>query len=236
MISTDSNLQTTAVARRKNPAAIRLFTLLELIIAMIVFALVAAALAALSNGVTKSWQRLQAEERRFDELMALDRTLDKLLRNCVPFTWTTEDNETLRAFSGEPDRLRLACRHDVNNMQQGGLRFISFEVRDQKLMAFYAQKPLLSREAVETVPVHQSVLAESVETIECLYADWVPDRGIEWLEAWPEERQTLPLAIVITVLWQDGRVESWVRRTAGNGFRERWGKWKPPTGAEGRSA
>ena len=31
----------------------------------------------------------------------------------------------------------------------------------------------------------------------------------------------------MTVNWKDGRSETWIRRTMGNSYRERFGKWEP---------
>jgi hypothetical protein len=33
---------------------------------------------------------------------------------------------------------------------------------------------------------------------------------------------------MMTLVWKDGRIESWLRRTMGNSYRERYGKWEPP--------
>ena len=46
------------------------------------------------------------------------------------------------------------------------------------------------------------------------------------VETVESERTDLPLAIMVTVHWQDGRVESWLRRSMGNGYRERYGRWE----------
>jgi hypothetical protein len=84
-----------------------------------------------------------------------------------------------------------------------------------------------------------SVLARDVDHVSFQYADFAPDqeddwnRRLEWVSEWDTDdehpREEIPLAIMITVVWQDGRAESWLRRTAGEGYRERFGKWKPRT-------
>ena len=65
--------------------------------------------------------------------------------------------------------------------------------------------------------------------VDFLYADWHPDTGLEWREEWnaENERFEVPLAIYAAVYWDDGRQESWLRRTAGSGQFERLGNWEP---------
>ena len=53
-----------------------------------------------------------------------------------------------------------------------------------------------------------------------------------WTDNWENvdsERTDLPLAILFHVIWDDGREESWLRRTTGNSFRERYGTYRPPS-------
>jgi len=218
--------------RRKSGASTRRFTLLELAVALIVFTMLAGVLFGFSREVTRSWGRLQAEQRRFAGLMALDRALDSILANAVPFMWRDEDNVPALLFLGESDRLRLAYLHQINNVEDGGLRFLELRVRDNRLEAVYRERPSLDwEEDAEFAKV--SLLADNVEEVLFEYADWIKDEGIDWVDEWDPERKDMPLAVIVQVRWQDGRVESWLRRTAGAGFHERWGKWEPHSPLEG---
>jgi len=109
---------------------------------------------------------------------------------------------------------------------------------DGDLLAHYQQRPFLTWDGLSDGPVETSVLSHGVASIEFLYVDLVDEADdVEWLADWqPEDededgkkRKTdqLPLAVMVTVRWQDGRTESWLRRTSGSGFRERYGQWKP---------
>lgn len=216
------------------------FTLLELMIALAIFMMLVALLTGFSREVSKSWTRLRREQNLFSELLVLDRTLDAMLTNAIPFVWpgVEVEDEPRPAFVGEPDRLRMAYLHRLNNVQDGTIRFVALEVVDGDLLAHYQQRPFLTWEDLAGAPVETSVLAQDVESVEFLYADLVDEaEDVEWLTEWqPEDedeqekrRKTdqLPLAIMIKVRWQDGRPEAWLRRTSGNGFRERFGHWKP---------
>ena len=76
-----------------------------------------------------------------------------------------------------------------------------------------------------------------MESISFLYADFSSDVSDEWKDrlfwrdSWEtedSERKDIPLAIQIRVKWQDGREESWLRRTMGNSYRERYGTFELP--------
>ena len=160
--------------------------------------------------------------------MALDRTLDTILSNAVPFAWTDEEGDPVPIFVGEPDGVHLAYLHRLNSMDDGALRFVTLEAADGYFRAFYTDRPRFVDDQEQEIQV--SVLAEGIEGVTFLYADWEgEDEGLRWLDQWdPEgERREIPLAIMLTLRWQGGRQETWLRRTAGSGRNERLGLWRP---------
>lgn len=203
----------------------RVFTLLELIIAMAIFLLVVVALVGFSLEVTKSWGRLQAEQTRFQNEMALDRALDSILTNIVPFVWRDEDNQPLPAFQGESSRLIVACLRGCDDPHDGSLRFVGLKVDDHRLVAEYQYRPFLTWGAVSDITC-TSVLAEAVSEVRFSYAKATAEGEIEWQEQWDNEEDGFPVGIMVRVFWENGWEQNWVRRTSGNGFRERWGKWE----------
>lgn len=204
------------------------FTLLELMIAVVILALITALLFAAGNAITQSWGRLTREEARFSELMALDRTLDHIMTNAIPFLWTDPDtNGPKPAFLGEPDRIRLAYRHALNTLADGSLRFAGITVERGDLKIVYMERPFLTWEKPQTA-WRETVMAHGVRGLRLQYADWDPgEKAVVWYEDWDPERLELPLGIVVTVTWEDGREECWLRRTAGAGYYERFGNWRP---------
>ena len=51
-----------------------------------------------------------------------------------------------------------------------------------------------------------------------VYAAYNEDNELEWYDFWDEEERgenTFPLAIQLTVTWNDDTTERWLRRTAG---------------------
>ncbi|MBN2451040.1 MAG: prepilin-type N-terminal cleavage/methylation domain-containing protein [Lentisphaeria bacterium] len=208
------------------------FTLVEVLVALVIFTLVALVMVSFSREMVRSWEQLRAEHARFHRLLALDRAVDSILSNLVPFDWRDEDGQTVPFFIGDPDYIRLAYLHPVAHADDGALRFLELFAEDGRLVAFYTQRPYLDPD-VSIDTARTAVLAEDVDRVSFLYADWEADDAgewgdrLEWVDTWDVERAEAPLAVLMTVHWRDGRVESWLRRTAGSGFRERWGKWEP---------
>ena len=53
-----------------------------------------------------------------------------------------------------------------------------------------------------------------------------------WASEWHShghDRDSRYANVILHVVWQDGREESWLRRTTGNSYRERYGTYDPPS-------
>ncbi len=219
----------------------RRFTLIELVVALLILSLTMGALYSFGRQVTLSWERLRRDQRRLADLMTLDRALDTLLANAVPFLWPDPEDanpgKERLLFEGRRESLLFATLHQPSpDDDEGGIRFVVLSLHDGNLLANYHSRPFRDwRDAGEGGRV--AVLAPNVKQLSFQYADFSPaaeaewgDR-LEWVAEWDVDkdkpRQEIPLAILVTVVWQDDRIESWLRRTSGQGYRERYGKWQP---------
>ncbi len=217
----------------------RHFTLLELAIAVVILMGLSLALFGYARSVSQNWAKILQEKNRFQELLALDRVIDAALSHAVPFTWKSDqasrEDEKFPFLVAQPNFLRLAYLHDLHDPVEGALRFGEFRVQEEKLYFTYSDRPFYQWEDLggrdQTV-----LLAEGVSHLVFSYLDWSDDQEDEWedrwlwLEEWETEdsqRMDLPLAIRMTVVWTNGRQETWMRRTMGNAYRERFGKWNP---------
>ena len=221
----------------------RFFTFLELIIAVTIFMLVSLGLFTFAHQVSDSWARLTVERNRFDELLSMDRAIDSILTNAIPFMW----KEVVDGLSSEipfivaeGDYLRIAYLHPLNDADEGAIRFVEFILEQGELKAVYTDRPFASWDEIDEERRTVCLLSTEVESLEFEYADWSSDVSDDWAERlfwrteWQdedadEERSDIPLAIRMTVTWEDGRQECWLRRTMGNSFRERYGTYKLPT-------
>ncbi len=225
-------------ARQANIRQGRRFTLLEVVIAVGIFMLVAVALFAYSRQTTNSWTRIMQERNTFSELLTLDRAVDQIFSHVVPFLWPDPNDELeneVPFIVANSESLRVAYIHRLNNEEEGALRFVEIMVKDGNLCATYSDRPFIYWENIGD-RLWTSVLARDVESVTFRYADWGGDMTdawssrLKWVDEWETEdsgRTDVPLAIQMTVVWQNGKIESWLRRTMGNSYRERYGKWEP---------
>lgn len=219
--------------RRRHP-----FTFLELMIAVSITTLVAVALFAYSHNVSKSWEQIIRERNRMAELMNLDRTIDAVLANTIPFVWRDDGDEKDQTFPfivGDSNGLRVAYLHTIHDEIEGGIRFAEFLLENGSLYLKYSDRPFFDWD--QAYGRSQTVLlAEEIAEVRFLYLDWNDDAESDWkdralwLDHWEtaeSERMDAPLAIAMKVVWKDGHSHVWMRRTMGNSFRERYGKWAP---------
>ena len=224
----------------------RFFTFLELIIAVAIFMLISLALFTFAKQVSDSWSRLTTERNRFNELLAMDRAIDGILTNSIPFMWKQVDNgisSEVPFMVAESGYLRIATLHPLNDAEEGAIRFVEFTLEQGELKAVYTDRPFASWDEIDEDRRTTTILSTEVASLEFEYADWSSDISTDWSERlfwrteWQEETETestdqmrsdIPLAIRMTVTWEDGRQECWLRRTMGNSYRERYGTYKLP--------
>lgn len=213
------------------------FTLLEVVIAITIFMMIAVALFSFASETTRSWSKIIVERNRFQELLTLDRAIDTIFSHAVPFLWPDPDAELVKEtpfIVATPASIRCAYLHRLNDLDEGAIRFVEIAIKDNNLCATYSDRPFLYWEDAGD-RVWTSVIARNVKSVAFIYADWNDDDSntwdtrFIWQDEWEtveSERLDIPLAIMMTLVWQDGRIESWLRRTMGNSYRERFGKWE----------
>ena len=209
------------------------FTLIEIIIALGLFVMLSISCVSLIFTMTSSMEVQHERAAHVDSLVRLDKSLKKMFTNMVQFTWRDENNERLPHFLGLANSMRFTYINRVNNLQDGGLRFADIYVDDNgQLLARYQNRPYRNAEELNE-DAYISVLSENVESIQFDYASVAEDKSssedLEWLQEWSDERLDIPLAVMLTVNWteESGKgSETFLWRTAGNSYFERWGAWR----------
>jgi len=210
------------------------FTLLEMIVATMVFSMVILSASMGFYAVYSSWSRLQLRSHTLDRLLMIDRIVDSAFRNAIPFTWVNDLDTPKKAkqiFFGNKDRITLAYPHRVGDPTDGAIRFLTLYLDGEgHLVAEYRKTPIVSWNQDET-GLMRDILSEDVASLTFFYAKRTenklnPADRIEWVDdwAWDVDNTSFPLAIQLTIQWNDGTKESWLRRTAGAGFYESLGK------------
>ena len=199
------------------------YTLLEMVIAVGIFAMVMITAAMGMVTIQKTWSSVTLQNQKTRSLQVIDSVVDSAFRNAVPFAWNDENFKSRIVFLGSRDSVTLAYRHRINNVDDGGIRFISLFLENGCLVAAYRKTPMLPWDGkTNAAQTDREILAEKVRSISFLYADRKKD-NISWTSAWDENSNNIPLAIQIKVEWMNGESEVWMRRTAGAGLRETYG-------------
>lgn len=206
---------------RKNKRK-RRFTLIELMVALTLLLFVGLIVGSVSVTFYKAWNRSLKHSIALREYSAIDRVMDLAVRNLIPFHWPYRDdlNKSVLVFEGQPDSIHFTTlrRAYASGNGEGAFLFIRLRLEDGCLKAFYSFFPRLPDTEETDLEFTGEVLAEQVRSLSFLYAERNSAGVVEWVDTWEEEdHPSPPLAVQMTVEWEDGRIESWLRRTAGSG-------------------
>ena len=198
------------------------FTLLEMIVAVAILSMVMLAASMGMYSIHKTWASVIKQNDRLHSCIVIDNVIDTAFRNAVPLNWEDPNHRQRFVFLGDRQKVLLAYQHRINEISEGGIRFISLYLDNGSLVAAYSRTPILPWED-RLDDCEKEVLSEKVKDVSFMYAD-KKDKDIIWKDDWDEEKNVnIPLAIQIKVEWEDGSSEVWLRRTAGSGTRETYG-------------
>lgn len=214
----------------------RTFTLVEVIVAMGIMLLVAGIVAGASFAFFRAWKSSQTQTERLRELMNIDLVMDGCVRNMIPFHWIDpdENDDTNLVFDGQENMLFFASVRRTYGSESGALMFVRIRVDEFEgaLVADYSMHPRLPwlEDDETSMPWKTEILARGVRNVTFLYA--ADQAGaVVWLDEWDRETYDfLPLAVQMTVEWEDGRSEVWLRRSAGVSSNTAFGSRREVTG------
>ena len=210
---------------RRTNNRIRCFTLVELVAAMAIMIFVALIIGTASAAFYNAWRRSVRVTDRLKVRQNIDRVMDTCVRNMIPFSWKNEDDEEQVVFMGSREEIFFTARRRAAEGDNSAYLFIRLKVNEkQQLAAEYHTLPRFPWQEEGTYEMKREVLADNIMSISFLYAS-LDDEEIIWDEDWEEydpkaaqDDQTdillIPLAVQMTVEWQDGTKEVWLRRTA----------------------
>jgi len=202
---------------------VRWFTLVELIAAMTILAMIGTAAAAALAGFQRSHDKVARLSARLERNRKLDKVAE-LMGNTIAFFWPdeTEDNVENLVFSGSEDELFFTAMRLPDQEGRGAFVFVRLYVNDDDALACdFKTTPLLPWLEMDEqqVGLKSVVLAENVASLTLNYGDYDDDGEIEWLEVWDQEdsdyKNRLPAAVGFTVEFENGERVSYLRRTAG---------------------
>lgn len=200
------------------------FTLVEMLLAVGILLLVFTIAGTVLFTVQQSWIKSRERNEQLKKYLTVDRVVNSAFPNIVPFEWRDNMLRMRNVFFGRRDRVIFATTHRPDMHEQGALRFISISLENDEIVVLYRSTPILfwDESAGETT---KEVIARGVKSLSFQYADLDPERRLIWETDWnEEERRNIPVAIQMTVTWEDESKTSWLRRTAGSAKRENLGR------------
>jgi len=193
------------------------------LVAMLILSLVLAVAMMGVQAVMQSWDHLNTHAKTFSNTLQIDRTVEEIFSNAIPFHWQDETATKFPIFQGTGSSVTLAYMHRVNRLEDGAIRFAQLQLERGDLVCYYVERPPFPTN-LSLPRVRRSILATGVADIALTYADLDGDQ-IVFVDDWGD-RDQMPLAIQLRVTWDDGESTTWLYRTAGSSFHERYGDWK----------
>ncbi len=201
------------------------FTLLEIIVAMSILAVMAALMASIIHSVPRSWSLQREQADRLAGLVKLEQFADTVLRNAAPFEWRDDYNRERQVFLGSSEVLVAAYLRD------SGIGFAALGRRGGEVVLQYRGEPILYWESdpEELLPetLEEEILLTGVAALRFGYAEWESGE-LEWRSAWNRDYNYIPQGIRFQVEFEDGTRVNYLRRTAGNGYYTSYGRRNEP--------
>ena len=200
----------------------RHFTLIEIIVSSAILTLIATLIGTVLFSVHQSWSKIEEHTATLEDLVKLERVADIVFRNAAPFHWPDENNNSRQIFKGRSDSVRMAYLHRINSDNENGIRFIEIFLRGDQLVAKYRNYPMIEDNPARCT---EEILTSKVKNLEFKYAERIKDE-ITWSGEFDEvAAENIPMAIRMTITFEDGEIVDFLRRTAGNSFVSTYGKY-----------
>ena len=208
----------------------KLFTMLELIVACAIAAVMTALAGSIVYTFPGSCADMREAAERLEGLNAMEAFADTVVRNALPVYWRDEDGRERQIFRGDRDCMILAGTADGG--QDGHLLFCAMGLRDGRIVIQYRETPILywlrKPGEIGAETLREETVLTGVKSLEICYGR--RENGeVVWLEDWDEERYggsaVLPPVIAWTVTFEDDSRVHFIRRTRGNSYYTGWGRY-----------
>ena len=199
----------------------RTFTLIEIAVAVALFALIGTIVAGSLAAFQRTYDKVARLSQKLDRNRALDRIAEHF-SNAIPFVWPNagEDDEEQLVFAGSADELWFTTRRRAGADGRGAILFLRLYVdNDNRLQCDYRDLPFLPWVELERQTYRTETIAEGVESLSFVYGTYDDNDEIDWIDDWDQDdedyRDVLPAAIRMTVTFTNGESVTYLRRTAG---------------------
>lgn len=168
------------------------------------------------NGFYRTYQSVKRAGDELSVCLKIDRLADNCFRNAVPFLWKNDQGEEKLVFRGTGDELYLATQSRAYPGEDGAFLFLRLLLEDGKLVCEYSNVPYLPWTEGENISKKREVIAGGVKSLKFSFAAFDENGDVEWVDEYNEDDYSdIPIGIMMTLEFDDGQSEVWLRRTAG---------------------
>jgi prepilin-type N-terminal cleavage/methylation domain-containing protein len=172
------------------------FTLLELLAALVIFALLASVLMGMVGNADRATNASNRANERTEQYSRAHAFLNEHISNVMPLRWRREFNQPLK-FAGRGDRMTFLAPV-ISQIAEGGVLWWQLELRDTngKRALVLARLPQDSeaKEVPDLSRADFSVLASDIDSLAIAYFDVgedpvnQPESG-RWVDTWDENNR-----------------------------------------------
>lgn len=204
----------------------RTFTLLEIVLALAIFSVIATLAGSILFSSQQGWSVVRESSAELETLQRLDRDRRHGVpqRDSVPLAGRKQPE-----YAAVPRQAGLSApRISAPGERPGGgrLRFLELSREESELVARYRRYPIIADHDGEC---RREVIASGVRRLAFSYA-FRENGEIAWQPEFDAEAaETIPAAIRMDVEFENGRKVSFLRRTAGNSAVSSYGKFREET-------
>ena len=183
------------------------FTLLEIMVAMVVLALiVTTAFGAVRLG-ERSWEAGHARSTEIETMRAVAGVLQRQFNQILPLTWT-RGTETILAFSGDRERIRFIAPAPQHRGATGLFEYtltVETDGDDARLVLdYHLHDPDFEGFAPDGSEPQRGLLVDQLKSASfAFYGAPVADDPPDWHSQWSFEAEAYPLLVQTRLVRQD---------------------------------
>ena len=183
------------------------FTLLEIMVAMVVLALiVTTAFGAVRLG-ERSWEAGHARSSEMETMRSVAGVLQRQFNQILPLTWT-RGTETILAFNGNRERIRFIAPAPQHGGSTGLFEYtltVETDNDDARLvLSYHLHDPDMEGFAPDGSEPHRVLLVDQLKSASFdFYGAPVADEPPDWYSQWSFEAEAYPLLVQARLIRQD---------------------------------
>ncbi len=172
------------------------FTLLEIMVAMVLLAVIVTSTVSLLFINIRGWNGLVGDSERALDATLIDHRLLAMLRQTVPLVWSNAGDRQL-AFAGEPKRLQFISRAPQQYRAGGLFEYLLIEERDSEnrpgLVLYYAPYyPEATGFALPEAGRRRLLYTDTGGVTFSYFGSQSRGQPAEWSENWPSGNEGYP--------------------------------------------